>query len=250
MSLSQQTILVLGASSGIGAATATLLASQGATVVLAARRQEACEAIANDIRAAGGEATALRVDVADEASIAAAIAETLRRHGKLDGLVNAAGMLGPAGPIEGLEAEAIAQVFQVNAIGTLLAMKHALPHFVAHGRGTIVNISSIAAQRPFAQVAAYAATKAAIVSLSQSAAQGYATQGVRINVVSPGPTDTPMAHEGFGSPENLAEVMAASPAKRAATPVEVAEVVAFLCSDGARYINGQDIVVDGGFLLG
>ncbi len=247
--LSGKTILVTGASSGIGAATALALGRAGAKVALAARRLEALEALAVQIRASGGEVIAIRTDVTVEADIQNAVATTVAHFGRLDGAFNNAGVLGKVTPIHELTTEDFAEVMQANVYGVFWSLKHEMAAMLKTGGGSIVTTASVVAQIGFANFSPYVASKHAVLGLTRSAAlEGY-RQGIRVNAVNPGPIVTPMAESGFGGLENLEAVLKDSPAGRPGQPEEIAGMVLFLLSSAASYINGQGLAIDGGYTV-
>lgn len=247
--LAGKVILVTGASSGIGAATALALGRAGARVALAARRLDSLEGLAAQIRDAGGEALPLQTDVTVESQVRDAVAATVAHFGRLDGAFNNAGLLGAAAPLHESSTDNFDAVFKANVYGVYWSMKYEIAALRESGGGAIVNTSSIVAQIGFPGVAAYTASKHAVMGLTRNAALEYFPQGLRINAVLPGPIETPMAEVGFGSLEALRDSMKASPAGRAGVPDEVAGPVLFLLSDAARYISGQALTVDGGYTV-
>ena len=190
--LAGKAILVTGASSGIGAATAVALGRQRARVVLAARRVGDCETVAEQVRAAGGEAWVTPVDVADEASVQRCVEAAVQRFGRLDGAFNNAGALGTGAPLHTLAAADVQAVLQANVMGIFHAMKHQIAAMLASGGGAIVNNLSISSGVAFAGISAYTASKHAALGLTRNAALEYFQQRIRVNAVSPGPTITPM----------------------------------------------------------
>lgn len=249
MEFEGKTALVTGGSSGIGLAAAQLLAARGAQVV-------AASIAPSDTAVAGGAIEHLRVDVTDEPSLAAAVDEIVRRHGRLDILVACAGIqrYGTAADTTSAGWE---EVMAVNVKGAFLAAKYALPALRASGAGSIVFVSSVQAFVTQKGVAAYTASKGAINALARSIAVDEAQAGVRANVVCPGSVDTPMlrsAAAGFsdGTEEGAAELIASwgrsHPLGRVARAGEVAEAIAFLAGDRASFITGTSLNVDGGLL--
>jgi NAD(P)-dependent dehydrogenase (short-subunit alcohol dehydrogenase family) len=239
--------LVTGAGSGIGEACATLLAREGATVVVTDIR-ETGRGVAEAISAVGGAASFLPLDVTDEAAWAAAIAEVRAQHGRLDILVNNAGF-GIASSIVDFALEDWRRQTAVVYDGPFLGMKHAIPLMREGGGGSIVNISSANAFLPVAATPGYSAAKAALSNLTKSVAQqcGAARDGIRCNAVLPGMIDTPM-HAPDRRGAAMAERAAANvPLGVKGEPIDVAYGVLWLASDEARYVTGAEIPIDGGF---
>lgn len=244
-----KTYLITGASSGIGAATALALGRVGAHVVLAARREDACAALAQDIVASGGKALVLKMDVSVEADVRQAVAATVAHFGCIDGAFNNAGLLGVAAPLhEGGSADFDA-VMRTNVSGVFWSMKYQIEAMRKTGGGAIVNTASIGAQVGFATLSPYVASKHAVMGLTRTAALEYFQHGIRINAVCPGPVATAMADLGFGSRANLEGAMTSAPAGRAGRPDEIAGPVLFLLSSAASYISGHGLVVDGGYTV-
>lgn len=247
--LEEQTILVTGASSGIGAATVRMAAARGAAVVLCARRAEKLDAVAREVTDMGAEVKTVVMDVRDPASVRAGVRAAAAWRGGLDGAVNNAGALGAVGRVDELDDQGFRDAFETNLFGLGWCLREELRHMVDRGRGSIVNISSVAAKIALPELAPYAASKAAVDSLTRSVSAGSFASGVRVNVVAPGPVDTPMGRSGFGSRQAIAAAVAATPAGRSATPDEVAETICFLLSDASRMVSGQIWEVDGGYRL-
>ncbi|HEY4201565.1 MAG TPA: SDR family oxidoreductase [Devosiaceae bacterium] len=235
--------LITGAGSGIGRSIATAFAGAGARVLLVGRRAEALEETAQIIRDAGGESLAMVGDVTDENTISDLIAQA----GQLDIAVNAAGVVIP-GSLDEMDAQSFARIFEVNVTGLWLSMKHEIRTLKATGGGVIVNIgSNVGARAVRPGMGAYAASKAAVSSLTRTAALEAIEHGVRINALCPGPVDTPLSFRaGEDREARDARIAATNPSKRVASREEIASAVLWLASDGAGYIVGQDIIVDGG----
>jgi NAD(P)-dependent dehydrogenase (short-subunit alcohol dehydrogenase family) len=242
--------LITGAGSGIGEATAQLLAARGATVVAADITSPAAN------QAAGGRVEFLQLDVTDEPAVAAAVEQIAARHGRLDFLVTAAGIQ-RYGTAADTTAGQWREVMAVNLDGAFHAVKHALPLLRASGAGAIVLVSSVQAFVTQAGVAAYTTSKGALVALTRSIAVDEAGHGVRANAVCPGSVDTPMlrwaaARFSDGNPAAADDLVAtwgrSHPLGRVARPEEVAEAIAFLVSERASFITGIALPVDGGLL--
>jgi NAD(P)-dependent dehydrogenase (short-subunit alcohol dehydrogenase family) len=258
-----------GRKGGIGAAVALRLARDGAHVVVGdicappsglphagSGQWEELAAIAEEIESLGVRGLPVRVDVTDANSVQAMIAQTKERLGRLNILVNNAGAAIGPGPVIQMAEEAWRRTLEINATGTFLCCKFALPLILAGERGgRIVNMASIAAEKPKPYVSAYAASKAAVVALTRSLAQEVAEFGVTVNAVLPGDVDTALKRWGLeletlvtGQPyeEVIAAAVARIPLGRLATPEDVAQLVAFLASDEAIFITGQAYNITGG----
>ncbi|WP_237479477.1 SDR family NAD(P)-dependent oxidoreductase [Lichenibacterium dinghuense] len=239
--------LVTGASGGLGAHFAALLARSGARVAVAARRAESCAAVCEALRAAGGEAEAFRLDVADAASVGAAFAAVEARFGALDVLVNNAG-ISAAGPSLDLPEEAWDRVVDTNLKGAFLCAQAAARIMRARGGGAIVNVASILGLRVAAQVAPYAASKAGLVQLTRALALEWARHGVRVNALCPGYVETDINRGFFASDAGQAMVKRI-PQRRIGTAEDLDGPLLLLCSDASRYMTGAEIAVDGGHLV-
>lgn len=244
-------VFITGALSGIGRATAFAFAAEGARLLVSGRRADAGSALVAELQAAGAEARFLPLDVRDETSVAAGIADGVAHFGRLDVVVNNAGVEGELGPIAGQQVGNYRHVFDNNVLGTLLVMKHALPVLQAQRSGAIVNVSSVAGQIGFAGASVYAASKHAVDGLTKSAALEAAAFGVRVNAVAPGPVQTPMLDRFTGhSDEAKQGLVAGVPLQRAGKVEEIAAAIVFLASAKAGFLTGQSVVVDGGLLAG
>lgn len=241
-------VLVTGALTGIGRATAIAFAREGALLVVSGRREEAGQALAAELRALGTQAEFVRADVRFEAEVRSLVEHVVERFGRLDIAVNNAGTEGQRGPVTEQSVENFEATFTTNVLGTLLSLKHEMRVMLKQGAGSIVNLSSIAGQVGFAGATVYVASKHAVEGLTKSAALEGAEAGVRVNAVAPGPVATEMLDRFTGgSDEAKAGFLSMMPAKRAATPEEIAQTILFLAGDKARYLTGQIVAVDGGY---
>ena len=248
MRFDNKVVLVTGGSVGIGKATALAFASEGAKVVVAARRENEGIAAVKEIQSAGGTAAFVRADVAIEADVANMIAFAVKQFGKLDAVFNNAGIEGKNGPIGSLDAADFDSTFGVNVRGTWLVMKHALPHLTTT-KGTIVNNSSVAADLGMAGTTIYASSKGAVTTMTRTAAIEFIKAGVRVNAVSPGPIETDMGSRFFGSIDNMRGFAQTSvPAGVPGVPTDIAEAVLYLASTQSKFVVGQTLTVDGGML--
>ena len=241
-------VLITGALTGIGRATALLFAKQGARVVIAARRDEAGQKLAAEIRELGAEAEYWRTDVRHEDDVRSLVDKTVARFGRLDIAVNNAGTEGERGLVTEQTAESYAATFDTNVLGVLLSMKHELRVMLRQGSGSIVNVSSAYGSVGAAGASVYVASKHAVEGMTKSAALEVAGTGVRVNVVAPGTTDTGMLTRFTNTAENKAALVSTVPVKRLGTPEEIARVIVFVTSADASYMTGASIPVDGGML--
>jgi NAD(P)-dependent dehydrogenase (short-subunit alcohol dehydrogenase family) len=239
-------VLVTGALTGIGRATALAFAQQGNRVVVSGRHDEAGQALATELRALGAEAEFIRADVRHEDDVRGLVDRTVARFGRLDAAVNSAGTEGRPGPVTQQTADSYAATFDTNVLGTLLSMKHELRVMQAQGSGSIVNISSTYGHDGAPGASVYAASKHAVEGLTKSAALEAAGSGVRVNAVAPGPTETGMLNRFTGNAEGKAGLVASVPLQRVAEPDEIASAIVFLASSKASYTTGQVLSVDGG----
>jgi NAD(P)-dependent dehydrogenase (short-subunit alcohol dehydrogenase family) len=246
--MKQPTVLITGALTGIGRATAMAFARQGANVVVSGRRDEAGAQLAEELRQRGAQAEYVHADVTNENDVIALVQRTVARFGRLDVAVNNAGAEGQSGPIVQQTVANYRATFETNVLGVLLCLKHELPVMLDQGAGSIINLSSMAGLVGLPGASVYVASKHAVEGLTKSSALEVAASGVRVNSVAPGPVQTAML-ERFtgGNAETKTGFFGMIPAKRGGSPEEIAEAIVFLASDGARYITGQSISVDGGY---
>ncbi|MDB5393348.1 MAG: short-chain dehydrogenase/reductase [Rhodospirillales bacterium] len=237
---------VAGASSGIGRATVKRFAAEGATVVFCARRAELIASLSQEIETAGGKGEGIVLDISDLDAYTGALEKTAKTYGKLDIFVHNA-MYGSFRMLADTDIEEWRANFRVNADAAFAATMASIRIMTPRGRGSIVNIATIAAVRSVPGLGAYAASKAALISMSETAAMEAAAANVRVNIVIPGVIDTESMRDSFGNDPNIAAHAASRiPMGRFGTPDELANGVLFLASDEASYITGHSLLVDGG----
>lgn len=245
--LSGKIALVTGASSGIGRATAKLFAAEGARIVLAARREAELAAFADEIAAAGGSAVPLAGDVAEEDYARALVDLAVREFGGLDIAFNNAGTLGELGQVPEMTLSNWRRTLDINLASAFLAAKYQIPAMLRRGGGSIVFTSSFVGYTAgFPGTAAYAASKAGLVGLTQVLASEYGRRGIRVNSILPGATDTPMAGEMMATEEQRAFIAGLNAFNRIASPEEIARSVLYLASDAASFTTGTALLADGG----
>ncbi|WP_163998197.1 SDR family NAD(P)-dependent oxidoreductase [Pyxidicoccus caerfyrddinensis] len=241
--------LIIGGTSGIGLASARAFARAGASVVLAARGEEKGREARAALEAEGARVIYLPTDVREGASVARAVEGTVMHFGRLDFAVNSAGHGGDMAPLESTDQDVWDDVMASNARGVWLAMRHEIPAMLATGGGAIVNISSIYGLAGRAAHHAYVASKHAVVGMTKSVALEYATRGIRVNALCAGATRTStMRQAETYVPDLVRALVAEHPMGRMATEDEMASAVLWLCSDGAGFVTGVPLPVDGGFL--
>src|SRR6202166_2244704 len=244
--MSHPVVLITGALTGIGRATALAFAAEGAKVVVSGRRDDAGAALVAELRARGAEAEFIRADVRHEDEVRDLVDKTVARFGRLDVAVNNAGTEGKPGPVTEQTAESYAATFDTNVLGVLLSMKHELRVMQAQRSGSIVNLSSTMGQRGAAGASLYTASKHAVEGLTKSAALEATAFGVRVNAVAPGPVQTAMLDRLTVNAERKAAFLAGVPLKRAGTPEEMADAILFVSSGKSSFMTGEVLRVNGG----
>jgi NAD(P)-dependent dehydrogenase (short-subunit alcohol dehydrogenase family) len=245
--------LITGASSGIGRATAELLAERGASVMLAARRKEELAGLASAIKAKGGKASCVQTDVARVDDVIRMVAHTIDAFGRLDIAVNNAGTEGEIAPITEISEDDWDRAIDTNLRGCFLCIKYEARAMLAAGNGgSIVNVGSVNSFLGFGGGSSYVASKHGQIGLTSSASAELAPQGIRVNIVCPGIVKTPMherARALIGNEAYEALIASQIHLRRGGQPEEIARTIAFLCSDEASYITGTTLTPDGGYLL-
>ncbi|MBM3117869.1 SDR family NAD(P)-dependent oxidoreductase [Jeongeupia naejangsanensis] len=246
--MNKPVVLITGALTGIGRATAIAFAREGARLIVSGRRDAAGAALVAELHALDAEAEYVHADVRNEADVQQLVARAVARFGRLDVAVNNAGVEGESGPLTGQTVDNYEATFRTNVLGVLLAMKHELAVMLPQGSGAIVNLSSIVGQVGMAGASVYVASKFAVEGLTKSAALEAAPHGVTVNAVAPGPVRTEMFERFTGNDAAVQTGMLASlPNPRAADADEIAQTIVFLASGKVRYLNGQSVAVDGGY---
>lgn len=246
--VSGRTAVVTGASSGLGVTYAKALAGAGANVVVAARRTDRLEAVAKEIEAGGGTALAVTCDVADAGQVENLVATAWDRFGRVDIMINNAGVAADAGPVmEKIPNEAFERAIQVNLFGTWYGCKSAGSRMLADGKGgSIINIASWMQKARPGYPAGYAASKAAVASLTRSLAVNWADRRVRVNAIAPGWFPSEMADAFLAAPVYRDHVLSQQPTGRLGDPDELVGALLFLASDASSYVTGHTLFIDGG----
>jgi len=245
--LDGRVVLITGATAGIGEATAMEAARSGAKVLIGGRDEDRGRRLSEDLRSAGGTAIFQRLDVTVPESIAAFVATALDRFGRLDGCVNNAGLEGRLAPLQQQSDEDFDSIMNTNLRGVFQAMRGEISAMLPRGGGAIVNTGSVGSFVGLRNQSLYAATKHAVWALTRSTAVEYAGSGIRINMVAPAGTETPMLTRVVPDPDVRKRAAATHPIGRFGSPEEVAHAIIWLLSDQASFVCGQSIGVDGGY---
>jgi NAD(P)-dependent dehydrogenase (short-subunit alcohol dehydrogenase family) len=246
IAMSSSVVLITGALTGIGRAAAVSFAKAGHRVVVSGRKPDAGEALVRELRSLGAEAEFVQADVRKEDDVRRLVDRTVERFGRLDVAVNNAGTEGRPGAITDQTAESYAATFDTNVLGVLLSMKHEARVMQGQRSGTIINISSTYGHEGAAGASIYVGSKHAVEGITKSVALELAKSGIRVNAVAPGPTDTGMLTRFTGTPENKAALVTTVPMARLGLSEELAKAIVFMASEGASYITGHVLNVDGG----
>jgi NAD(P)-dependent dehydrogenase (short-subunit alcohol dehydrogenase family) len=250
MRLHNKVAIITGAAAGIGAATATRFCAEGAHVLLCGWDAEALAATAEQLRATGADLLALNINVTDEAQVRQLVAAAVDRWGRLDILINNAGV-GSGTDLLNTSAEEWSRVMDVNLKGPFLCCKYSIPVMLEQGSGSIVNVASISSTCGIPGQAVYGPSKGGLLQLTRQLAIEYARRGIRVNAVAPGTVDTPMLHKTLArldNPESLLQFLLNNhPIGRIAQPEEIAHAILFLASDEASFVTGASLAVDGGY---
>jgi NAD(P)-dependent dehydrogenase (short-subunit alcohol dehydrogenase family) len=239
--------LITGGNAGIGRATAVAFAKHGATVVVSARREKEGLDVIAEINALGGKAIFVKADVSQESDVKAMVEQTLATFGRLDYAFNNAGIEQDLTPLPDQTEATYDRIMDVNVKGVWLSLKHEIPAMLRTGGGAIVNNASVGGLIGFPMVPVYVASKHAVIGLTKAAALEYAKQSLRVNAVAPGTIETRMFLDFARSPDIKQLLESATPIGRVGQPEEIAGAVVWLCSDGASFITGQILPVDGGY---
>jgi NAD(P)-dependent dehydrogenase (short-subunit alcohol dehydrogenase family) len=244
--MAQQVVLITGALTGIGRATALAFAGKGANVVVSGRHDDVGQAFVTELRSLGAEAEFVRADVQKEDEVQNLVEKTVERFGRLDAAVNNAGVEGEVGPLQDATIENFRFVHDTNVLGVFLSMKYELRAMAGQGSGSIVNIASTYGHKAAAGATAYVSSKFAVEGLTKTVALEQGDSGIRVNAVAPGPVDTGMLDRFTGTAERNDALIATVPLLRRGNSEEVANAIVFISSQEASYISGTVFAVDGG----
>ncbi len=247
--LESKVAVITGGNAGIGEAIAKRFAEEGAAVVLTGRRQQELDRVASVIRSNRGKALGVTGSVTDEVHVQEVVRRTLDSFGRVDVLVNNAGIGEFGKRLHETDNATWAKVLDINLTGVFRMMRAVIPHMLKQGRGSIINISSVASLVGLTGLAAYTASKGALDALTRAVAVEYAKEGIRCNVVNPGLIDTPMAAPLMANPDMLQPILSQYAIRRAGTPDEVASMALYLASDEASWITGATFPIDGGMTV-
>jgi NAD(P)-dependent dehydrogenase (short-subunit alcohol dehydrogenase family) len=247
--LAGKVAIVTGGNAGIGEAIAQTFVREGAAVVITGRRQDELDRVVHEITRRNGKVIAVAGSVTDDRHVRAVVNEAIQRFGSLDILINNAGVGEFGRRLHELDDETWARVLDVNLTGVFRMTRAAVPEMLKRGRGSIVNISSIASLVGIPYLPAYAASKGALDALTRAIAIDYARDGLRCNVVNPGLIATPMAAPLMANPEQLNPILDHYPIRRPGKPEEVADMVLYLASDEAMWVTGGTFTIDGGMTV-
>ncbi|MBW2271081.1 MAG: SDR family oxidoreductase [Deltaproteobacteria bacterium] len=241
-------VVVTGSGSGIGKATALALAQEGAKVLVAEIDPPSGEETVRAIGQQGGEAVFVKTDVTREADAQALVKAAVATYGRLDCAVNNAGIEGDTARTAECTTENFERVLSINVMGVFLGMKYQIPQMASQGGGAIVNVASTMGVVAHPDVPAYVASKHAVIGLTKSTALGAVQEGIRVNAVCPGNTNTQLIRKwGEREPEAYAQLMGMTPVGRLAEPQEIANAIVWLCSEASSYCTGHALLIDGGF---
>lgn len=248
MRFKDKVVVITGGNSGIGKAAAIQFAKEGAKVMIADLSEKMGDDLVEEIEKSGGEASFIRVNVTDFDDVERMFEQTLLRMGKVDVIVNSAGVLGPRMRTEKYPMEAFDKVIDVNVKGLWYCMQVALKHFMEKKSGNIVNIASVAGHVGMSGHIAYCASKHAVMGMTKTTGIEFAKHGIRVNAVCPGFTVTPMLEGSEVDDTYLEALQNATPMKRFGKPEEIATAILYLASDESSYMTGQCMVLDGGLI--
>ena len=244
-----RTALVIGATSGIGRATALAFAAAGADVVAAGLGADDGRKVEADIRAIGVDGLFIEADVTREEDVKHVVEHAEARFGRIHAAVNNAGIECAYGPVQDRTAEEFDRIIAVNLRGIFYGLRHEIPHMLRHGGGAIVNTASQAGLTGLANVAIYTASKHGVVGMTKSVSLELAQSNIRVNAIAPGPVDTGLLHRMVEGQVPIEAIAGQVPMGRIAQPEEIAEAIVWLCSDAASYITGHTLPIDGGFTV-